>query len=580
MKKFTIITVFWLFLSAILATTTFPFIAGLYQFENASVFLWVSYWLQGHYFLFWQYLAVYLGSATSFYSVVLGQVLFVTTIVSALVSSAIIIAFLLNANQRENIKITTKHKRGSQLISYDKMPKFVANLIVKEIYAQKGWSWFTLKNWFNFRYLTSPTATLIKKIRLDAKSLNWTLARKDAKSIAHTLTVSDDVTGLVRVAGLPIPLKDESYHLLICGSTGQGKSVALRQLLADIRSRSDRVILVDAAYDLSQDFKSKNDIILCADDPHSQGWDLRNEIRETSDWARYAQSVIPAKGGGDSAEWAQKAQSFFTAICKQIGTETTNAKLLEIVTTWSTEQLATLLEGSPASSLLAEGGDRYLVSVRNNISEKLAAWEYSKSGDFSLRDYIQSNDRRWLWLPYHDTKKGVQAPAIAAWLDMLVLAALGDKKIRTWIIIDELDSIGTISGLKEAVTRLRKSNVSIVAAIQDYSQLKETYGENTAKTLISSFTNKLFLRCNGSDLADIVSKELGEEEIEETHTKTSKSSGVSSSGKSSGKSVAVNIETKQRRIQTATQIQGLPTRTGFVMLNSYGGKILPVYLPV
>jgi hypothetical protein len=63
--------------------------------------------------------------------------------------------------------------------------------------------------------------------------------------------------GLLRFGNLPAPRQLETLHGLICASTATDKSVALRQLLADIRRRGDRAIFVDAAYYMSETFRRK-----------------------------------------------------------------------------------------------------------------------------------------------------------------------------------------------------------------------------------------------------------------------------------------------------------------------------------
>jgi type IV secretory pathway TraG/TraD family ATPase VirD4 len=293
---------------------------------------------------------------------------------------------------------------------------------------------------------------------------------------------------------------------------------------------------------------------------------------------------VPAVGSGESSEWARKAQSFLTSLCEQVGAETTNAELLKIVTAWPTDALAQILDGTPAASLLATGGDRYLVSVRNNLAEKLASWKYGKSGNFSLRSYMTSDDPRWLWLPYRDMEHGVQGPAIATWIDILVLSGLERAEQsgtqRTWIIIDELDSIGVIGGLKEAVTRLRKSNVAVVAAIQDLNQLVERYGRETAQTLFGCFSNRLYLRCGTSELAEKVAKELGEAEFEETRTQTARSLNRQSQSRTSkGENTSLSSQYTRSPVQLATEIRNLPTRTGFVTFAGIN-QVMPINLSV
>lgn len=473
--------------------------------------------------------------------------------------------------------------RGTTLIARTDMPAFTATLVARALNPADD-----RRRRRDERALAAikPSGADVHFILDDARKQDRELTKAEAVADARMNLIGDEAArhGLVRFGSLPMPPDVETLHSLICASTGTGKTVALRQLLGDIRRRGDRAIVIDAGHDLSRSFRRDDDLVLSSGDDASLGWDLRNEVRRPSEWARFVAASVPAIGSGESGEWVRKAQAFLTAICEQVGTETTNQELLTIATAWSAPALAPILEGTPAASLLAEGGDRYLVSVRNNLGERLASWKYGRSGDFSLRSYMTGDDRRWLWLPYRDMEKGTQGPAIAAWVDMLVLAGLERAERpgthRTWIIIDELDSIGTIVGLKEAVTRLRKSNVAVVAAIQDLSQLVERYGRETAQTLFGCFSNRLFLRCTASDLAEKVSKELGEAEFEETRTQTARSLNRQSQSRTSkGENTSLSSQYTRSPVQLATEIRNLPTRIGFVTFAGIN-RVMPVNLSV
>ena len=584
-----------LLVTAVVATIAFPIVAGVLRFGmppgttgSRSLMLWAGYAFgdkgqPAHWFAFWTNLKLHLAGTAP--NPARQKAIEATLALAGLIGAAstLVAAYRLWIARPAQPAVARRHMRGTTLIARTDMPAFTAGLVARALNPADD-----RRRRRHERALAAikPSDADVRFILDDARRQKRELPKAEASADARMNLIGDEAArhGLVRFGSVPMPPDVETLHSLICASTGTGKTVALRQLLTDIRRRGDRAIVLDAGHDLSRSFRRDDDLVLSAGDDASLGWDLRNEVRRPSEWARFVAAVVPVTGGGDSGEWVRKAQAFLTAICEQVGTETTNRELLTIATAWDTAALAPVLEGTPAASLLAEGGDRYLVSVRNNLGEKLASWKYGKSGDFSLRRYMTSDDRRWLWLPYRDMEKGTQGPAIAAWIDMLVLSGLERAEQasthRTWIIIDELDSIGTIGGLKEAVTRLRKSNVAVVAAIQDLSQLVERYGRETAQTLFGCFSNRLFLRCTASDLAEKVAKELGEAEYEETRTQTATSrSRQSQSRTSTGENTSFSSQYTRSPVQLATEIRNLPDRTGFVTFAGIN-RVLPVNLSV
>jgi type IV secretory pathway TraG/TraD family ATPase VirD4 len=133
--------------------------------------------------------------------------------------------------------------------------------------------------------------------------------------------------------------------------------------------------------------------------------------------------------------------------------------------------------------------------------------------------------------------------------------------------MDELDSLGKVERLKDALTLGRKYGLSTIAAIQTLSQLKDTYGENDSKTLIGNFSSKIVLAQADFDTADYFSKTLGGFEEKLYIQKVSTSAGSSSSGGSSNRSMDVN-ENMDRNILlvTPTQLTALEKLTGYALL--------------
>jgi type IV secretory pathway TraG/TraD family ATPase VirD4 len=66
-------------------------------------------------------------------------------------------------------------------------------------------------------------------------------------------------------------------------------------------------------------------------------------------------------------------------------------------------------------------------------------------------------------------------------------------------VIDELDALGPIDGLKDALARLRKFGGRCIVGFQSIAQVSGTYGQNAAQTIVENCGNTLILRCSGSE---------------------------------------------------------------------------------
>ncbi len=75
----------------------------------------------------------------------------------------------------------------------------------------------------------------------------------------------------------------------------------------------------------------------------------------------------------------------------------------------------------------------------------------------------------------------------------------GEGDRRLWFIIDELDALGQIDGLKDALARLRKFGGRCVLGFQSIAQVRGTYGDAEAQTIVENCGNTLILRCSASE---------------------------------------------------------------------------------
>jgi type IV secretory pathway TraG/TraD family ATPase VirD4 len=113
----------------------------------------------------------------------------------------------------------------------------------------------------------------------------------------------------------------------------------------------------------------------------------------------------------------------------------------------------------------------------------------------------------------------------------------GEGNARLWFIVDELDALGQIDGLKDALARLRKFGGRCVLGFQSIAQVSGTYGKSDAETIVENCGNTLILRCSASEsggTARFASKLIGDREIIRKQVSRSRQLGKLFSGNETG----------------------------------------------
>lgn len=335
--------------------------------------------------------------------------------------------------------------------------------------------------------------------------------------------------GVITLAGQAVPTFDEVKHFKIIGTTGTGKSTAIRELLRGALARGDRAVIADpdGVYADESYNASRGDLILNPFDPRSNGWDLFGELQRSVDGDLLARALIPEQGGSDRA-WRSYARVFLSCLirqlasvgCQDIGT------LHRLIISAPVEELRILLASTAAAPYLTEDNARFFGSVRAIASSQVAALEHlAVSPDLqplSIRKWVRNgpgtSPRGVLFLPYRASEIATLSPIISAWLRLAIFEAmtLGGPEDRLWFIVDELDALGAIDGLKDALARLRKFGGRCVLGIQSIAQVSGTYGVADAQTIVENCGNSLILRCSAGEnggTARFASRLIGEREI-------------------------------------------------------------------
>jgi type IV secretory pathway TraG/TraD family ATPase VirD4 len=353
-------------------------------------------------------------------------------------------------------------------------------------------------------------------------------ARVTAETVASAGGRGEDRVPTLSLAGMRVKAEDEVKHFKMIGTTGTGKSTAIAELLDGALARGDRAVIADPDGGYRQRFyqPSRGDLILNPFDERSVRWDPFREIDNPYDVDELARALIPDHDGQDRS-WRGYARTFFSAVTRQL--KETGAgdagELYRLLVVAEADELRGLVRGTPAQPFLDEKNARMFDSIRSVTASATAPLEYisrQQGPPFSIREWIRERDQGVLFMPYQAGQIAALRSSISAWMRIAIFETMNGqpepagKPPRTWFVVDELDALGQIDGMKDALARVRKFGGRCVLGFQSVAQVSSTYGQGEAHTIVENCSNTLILRCSASEgggTARFASQLIGDREV-------------------------------------------------------------------
>src|SRR3990167_1370203 len=360
----------------------------------------------------------------------------------------------------------------------------------------------------------------------------------------------------------------EVQHMLLDGTTGSGKSVAIRKLLMWIRERGDKAIVYDKGCTyVSKFFNEKTDFLMNPFDERSVYWDVWCDGIEDTDFENMSSALIPMHGEGDPF-WVHAARSIFSSTAKMMSTEDAKStnKLLEVMLKSKLENLSQYLEGTESESLVSDKNAKTAISIKSVLATYVKSLRFLEGlecdaegvakNKFSIKEWVTNvSEKGWLFLSSNAEQHASLRPLISMWLSIASTAILGLEENyhqRVWVIVDELPSLHKLPELPETIAEVRKFGGCYVLGMQSVAQLRKIYGTNAANEIFDLLNSRLFFRSPSQEMAEISSKELGEEEIEICKDNRSVGPNAIRDGMTFG------FQTVTRPIVTASEVMQLP----------------------
>jgi type IV conjugative transfer system coupling protein TraD len=410
-----------------------------------------------------------------------------------------------------------------------------------------------------------------------------------SQNVAKMINKQKDASDIV-IDDLPIVADSETRHFLVHGSTGTGKTQLISKILDHLRRRGDRVFLYDKGGVYTSTFYRKDkDKILNPFDARCENWDLWREATASTDFENMAESLIPMHGETDPF-WVNAARTIFgsAAFTMQDNSDRSIKKLLKVLLTSELSDLHSYLSGTEAATLTSDKIEKTAISIRSVITTYLKSLRFmtavennnNKKPTFCIRDWIcnekTGKNDGWLFLSSNATQHASLKPLLSMWFSMATIALLAlpeNSNRRIWFVCDELPSLHKLPQLSESIAEARKYGGCFVLGMQNYAQLEKVYGRSAGKEIFDLMNTAFFFRSPSPDMAELVSRALGEQEIEDMRENYSYGANTIRDGISIGAQRMVN------QIVSPAEIMDLESMKCYVRLaGSYPISLLELTL--
>lgn len=332
----------------------------------------------------------------------------------------------------------------------------------------------------------------------------------------------------IKLGEIPWPAELENRHLLIDGASGTGKSTLIRQILPYLRARGERAIIVDLNGDFAQKFFESGDKIFNPFDAKSVKWSPLSEVREEKDIASLLRSMVPTGTTPEDENWRGFARDLLKALMRRLYEEgeLRMDRLKHFTLAAGDKEVAAFLQGGTQPTRLQ---DNSMVSTSKSVLKHFVeSWDCAASEcDFSIADWVKNGTGFIFITPKEDERQALM-PLINTLINVAVKQALspmtGKRNEPIALVIDELSSFD-FDDFQGVLEKGRKFGLVAHAGIQNVSQLRQKYGIEGARVLMSCFSTKVIFNPGDADSANEMADEIGEhvvERLEVSHTNTAK----------------------------------------------------------
>jgi type IV secretory pathway TraG/TraD family ATPase VirD4 len=303
-------------------------------------------------------------------------------------------------------------------------------------------------------------------------------------------------------------------------------------------------------------------VILHSGDARSPYWTIGDEVTNDLDAHAVAASLIPYDDRETNKFFPNSARTVFAALLKfrptphQLVEWISDPDAIAKVLTGTTDEksVATILDaGAPQQ----RGG---VMAALNLVAKTLQLCPTAAEchGRWAAADWA-ARGTGWVFITSTPVTRDALVPLQTLWLDSIILRLM--ERVggpRTHLMLDEVDTLRTLSQLRAGLTEGRKYNLALVLGFQSHAQIEARYGRN-AETMLSQAAAQIFLRSSGRLGSEWASKTIGDVETE--RLQQSRQDGWARSA-----TTGYALERRPEPLVMPSEISGLPNLSGLLKI--------------
>lgn len=374
----------------------------------------------------------------------------------------------------------------------------------------------------------------------------------------------------IPIGKLKLPVALENRGFFVGGRPGVGKTNFFNQAI--LATREEKALLYDTKMDyIAKFFDEDRDLIANPFDKRCIRWTVLNDANSLMDLMAIAKSIIPEAPPKTQAIWYDAPRDILYGIFLYcyINNKKTNADVWRVLNFEHKKLLKTLkfVQGAEAAIAALQTPKETLGGILLQLMSFAKIFEYLQfvDGTFSIRAWVRSDEKNFLFLPNYADAKVALAPffsLVVQTVGRAVLSLPDDINRRIFFWLDEFGTIQKMDMLIDLLTQSRSKGGAIILGTQEISRLDSIYGKELREAILNACGNSLTFAMEDKTDTDLFSQKLGQIEVWEQQENISL-------GKSNDR-VNVNQQRKIHQVVLPTEIMQLKDLTGYLKLSNYG----------